>query len=169
MNTRNGFTVTAFVIFMLLLATACGTAPAGDASGTSGGPDTTAEEGPVQQAETERTGTTEAFSYGDLSLSVSNVLEKRTDSVFDGMEDREYEVYVVAPGAVVTVLEADMYDADGQSCADWALLLDPEDPYREGGRLYIVDGMEPVEITPEAAGIYDPESGLYVLGFELRE
>lgn len=149
---------------LMLLLTACQAGTTGDSSGIP------VTEKPVQPEESAQTGTTEAFSYGDLSLTVSNVLEKRTDSVFDGMEDFEYEVYVAAPGAVVTVLEADMFeDDDGQPHADWALLLDPEDSYREGGRLDIVDGMEPVEITPEVTGIYDPESSLYVLKFKLRE
>lgn len=110
---------------LMLLLTACQAGTTGDSSGIP------VTEKPVQPEESAQTGTTEAFSYGDLSLTVSNVLEKRTDSVFDGMEDFEYEVYVVAPGAVVTVLEADMFeDDDGQPHADWALLLDPEDSYR---------------------------------------
>lgn len=159
----------ALAVLMLFL-TACGTEPAGDASSTPGGPEQSAAAEPVQSEESVRAGVTEEFSYGDLRLTVTNVLEKRTDSVFDGMEDCEYEVYVVAPGAAVTVLAADMMEdtADGLPHADWAFLLDPADPNGDG-RLDIVDGMAPVEITPEVFGIFDPESSLYVLAFELRE
>lgn len=159
------------VAVLMLFLTTCGTKPIEDASSAHSDSEQSAVEKPVQPEKSAQAGTTEEFSYGDLRLTVTNVLEKRTDSVFDGMEDFEYEVYVVAPGAVATVLDADMMDdtADGLPHADWAFLLDPEDPYREGGRLDIVDSMAPVEITPEVTGIYDPESSLYVLAFEQRE
>lgn len=155
---------------LMLLLTACQADPAWDSSGAPASPEAPVTEEPVQLEESARAGTTKTFSYGDLRLTVSNVLEKRTASVFDGMEDCEYEVYVVDSGAVVTILEADMMDgaADGMTHADWAFLLNPEDPYGDG-RLDIVDGMAPVEITPEVFGVFDPESSLYVLAFEMWE
>lgn len=153
-------------VLMLLFLTACQTA--GDSADTPDEPGISAAGDPAQLPA--QTGTTETFSYGDLRLTVTNVLEKRTDSVFDGMEDCEYEVYVVAPGAMVTILEADMMDdtVDGLPHADWAFLLDPADPNGDG-RLDIVDDMAPVEITPEVLGIFDPESSLYVLEFQVQE
>lgn len=160
-----------FLTALMLILTACQARPTEESPATPASPEGPVTEEPVQPEEPARTGTTETFSYGDLCLTVTNVLEKKTDSVFDGMEDCEYEVYVVAPGAVVTVLAADMMDdaVDGLPHADWAFLLDPEDPYREGGHLDIVDGMEPVEITSNISGVYDPESSLNVLCFELQE
>ncbi len=154
-------------VLMLLFLTACQTA--GDSADTPDEPGISAAGDPVQLPA--QTGTTETFSYGDLRLTVTNVLEKRIDCVFDGMENCEYEVYVVAPGAVATVLDADMMGdtVDGQPHADWAFLLDPAAPNREGGRLDIVDGMEPVEITLDILGVYDPESSLYVLQFQVQE
>lgn len=156
-----------FTVLMLLFLTACQTA--GDSADTPDEPEISAAGEPAQPPA--QTGTTETFSYGDLCLTVTNVLEKRIDCVFDGMENWEYEVYVVAPGAVAAVLDADMMDdvADGQPHADWAFLLDPENPDREGGRLDIVDGMEPLEIISDILGVYDPESSLYVLQFQLQE
>lgn len=157
-------------MILILFLTACRTGPAGEGPSTSAGLEPSAVEEADQPGAHDQRGSTEDFSYGNLRLTVSNVLEKRTDSVFDGMEDWEYEVYAVAPGAVVTVVEADMADdaADGLPHADWAFLLDPDDPVGDR-RLDIVEGMEPVEITPEVSGVFDPESSLYVLQFELRE
>lgn len=169
MNTGKGWIFGVLITFMVFL-TACQPTSAGDASSTPDEPERPAVEKPVQPEEPAQVGTTEEFSYGDLRLVVTNVLEKRTGSVFDGMEDCEYEIYVVAPSAVVTVLEADMMDdtVDELPHADWAFLLDPADPNGDG-RLDIVDGMEPVEITPEVLGVFDPESSLYVLEFELQK
>ena len=70
-------------------------------------------------------------------------------------------VYTVFPGAVATVLEAGV-GADGGPL--WAFETAGED-----GRLDIVDGMAPLEITPEVTGVLDPETGVYALRFVLRE
>lgn len=111
-----------------------------------------------------KAGATEVFKYGGLRLEVTNVTEKKHGSTFDGFEDCPYDIYVLDPGAVLTVLEANMAeDVDGVSLADWAIYTS------DGGRIDIVDGMEPLEITSEIEGVYDPESSLFVLKFQLSD
>ena len=111
-------------------------------------------------------GETVLFEYGGLKIEVTNVRETgRAFSNDGGPELWEYPVYTVYSGAAATVLEADMKEgAGGVPFADWAFERNAED-----WRLDIVDGMEPLEITPEIVGVFDPESGVYVLRFALWE
>lgn len=108
-------------------------------------------------------GTEEVFEFEELSLKISNVKEIKRGSVFDGMTDWEYDIYVVYPGAVAEVVRADMFinEENGLSYADWAFLVS------DGTRIDIVDDMEPLEITENLLGVFDPESSLYVLEFEM--
>lgn len=109
-------------------------------------------------------GTVEIFEYGALSVEVTGVEEKRLGSTFDGQETWEYDIYVVHPGATVEILNAGTFlDSEtGAPLADWAFWTS------DGGRIDIMDHMEPVEITEDILGIYDPESSLLVLGFCLK-
>lgn len=111
-------------------------------------------------------GETALFEYGDLKIEITNVREVGQDFSNDGGPELwEYPVYTVYPGAEATVLEADMRTGeDGELFADWAFELNSED-----WRLDIVDGMEPLKITPEVAGVFDPESSVYILRFILWE
>lgn len=110
-------------------------------------------------------GTVKTFEYGELTLEVSNVKEVKQGSCFDGMENWEYDVYVVYPGAVVKILNADTFIDEETSLphASWAFLVSDDE------RVDILDGMEPLEITGEVRGVYDTESSVYVLGFELSD
>ena len=107
-------------------------------------------------------GETELFEYGGLKIEISNVREVGRDFSNDGGPELwEYPVYTVYPGATATVLEADMkMGEDGALFADWAFELRSED-----WRLDIVDDMEPLEITSEVVGVFDPESSVYILRF----
>ncbi|SHH95077.1 Signal transducer regulating beta-lactamase production, contains metallopeptidase domain [Sporobacter termitidis DSM 10068] len=117
------------------------------------------------------TGKSESFDYGGLHLQATNVSNVRTESTVDegGTGTREYTVFVCNPGAVVKVLDADMsdpaYSEDGKAHPEWAVATTASE--LSGERIYIVDGMDPFEITPDTLGIYDPESSAYVLRFEI--
>ena len=110
-------------------------------------------------------GTVKTFEYGELTLEVSNVKEIGQGSCFDGMENWEYDVYVVYPEAVVKVLNADTFIDEETNLphASWAFLM------ADDKRIDIMDGMEPLEITGEVLGVYDTESSLYVLAFEMSD
>lgn len=109
-------------------------------------------------------GETALFEYGGLKIEITNVREVGRDFSNDGGPELwEYPVYTVYPGASATVLEADMKRGeDGVLFADWAFELNSED-----WRLDIVNGMDPLEITPEVVGVFDPESSVYMLRFVL--
>lgn len=108
-------------------------------------------------------GETQIFEYGELSLEVSNVREIKQASLLDEEEIWEYDLYIVYPGAMVTILNADMMDdaEDGLPHADWAIMTSTY----EG--IDILDDMEPLEVTQGILGVYDPESSILILGFEL--
>ena len=111
-------------------------------------------------------GETVLFEYGGLKIEIANVQEVGQGFSNDGGPELwEYPVYTVYPGATATVLEAGMKTGeDGVLLADWAFELNSEDR-----RLDIADGMEPLEITPEVVGVFDPESSVYILRFVLQE
>lgn len=108
-------------------------------------------------------GIVKTFEFDGLTLEISNVVEIKKGHSFDGMENWEYDIYVVSSGAVAKVLTADTFldEENGSPHANWAFLDS------DGGRIDIMDGMEPLEITENILGIYDTESSLYVLGFEM--
>lgn len=81
------------------------------------------------------------------------------------METWKYDIYVVYPGAIAKVLNADIFIDEETNLphADWAFLtLDDE-------RIDIMDDTEPLEITEDILGVFDPESSVYVLGFEMYD
>lgn len=114
-----------------------------------------------------KAGTTEIFNHLGLSLEVTNVHTIRKDAIFDGMEMCEYDIYEVYPGAIVTVINADMSDPtyyeDKMPHAQWGFLTSPDE------RTYIIDGMDPVDITPDLVGVYNLEASIYVLRFEIYD
>ena len=109
-------------------------------------------------------GETALFEYGGLKMEITHVREVGQDFSNDGgPEPWEYPVYTVYPGATATVLEADMgEDAGGVPRPAWFFYLEPGDR-----RLDVVDGMEPVELTPEIVGMVDGDAGVWLLRFEV--
>lgn len=107
-------------------------------------------------------GAVKTFEYDGLALEVSNVVETKKGHSFDGMENWEYDIYVVSSGAIAKILSADTFidEESGLPHANWAF-IDSDDR-----RIDIIDGMEPLEITENILGIYNTESSVYVLGFE---
>jgi hypothetical protein len=121
-----------------------------------------ASETPTPKGETKR------YTYQNLAIELTNVKSERTEAVLaDGLDEWQYTVITYYPGATLTVIKADMsdptYSADGQAHPEWAILLDPADPTQ---RIDIVDDMQPLNITSDMRGIFDPESSLYVFAFE---
>lgn len=108
-------------------------------------------------------GETVLFEYGGLKMEITHVREVRQDFSNDGGPELwEYPVYTVYPGAAATVLEAGMTDGGGQSLPTWFFYLEPGDR-----RLDVVDGMEPVALTPEIVGMVDGGAGVWLLRFEV--
>ena len=120
---------------------------------------------PAEAATSPTNGTVETFEYGDFTLEVSNVKEIKQGSSFDGMETWTYDIYVVYPGAIAKILNADTFIDEETNLphADWAFLTS------NGERIDIMDDMEPLEITGDILGVFDPESSVYVLGFEMYD
>lgn len=108
-------------------------------------------------------GTVKTFEFEGLSLEISNVLEMKKGTSFDGMENWEYDIYVVSSGAVARVLAADTFidEESGLPHPNWAFLNS------NGERIDIIDNMASLEITEDILGIFDTESNLYILGFEM--
>lgn len=117
---------------------------------------------------TTQSGKTETFIYAGLRLEVTNVQDTRVQSmVDDGGNPWEYKVFICYPGARATILDADMSDAsfsaDGKPHANWGINLVSDE------RMKIVDEMDSFEIETDILGIYNLESSLYVLRFEIAE
>ena len=110
-------------------------------------------------------GTVKTFEYNDFALEVSNVKEIKQGSSYDGMETWKYDIYVVYPGAIAKVLNADTFIDEETNLphADWAFLTSDDE------RIDIMDDTEPLEITEDILGVFDPESSVYVLGFEVYD
>lgn len=108
-------------------------------------------------------GTVETFERHNFTLEVSNVKEIKQGSFFDGMETCEYDIYVVYPGATAKVLNADtsIDEETNLPFANWAFLTSGDE------QIDILDGMEPLEITEDILYIFNPESGVSVLEFEM--
>ena len=67
--------------------------------------------------------------------------------------------------AIPYLLEADMLEAGGGPASpQWFFYLEPENR-----RLDVVDGMEPVELTPEVVGMVDGDGGAWLIRFEIWE
>lgn len=116
-------------------------------------------------AEPSTDGTVKTFEHGELALEVSNVKEVKQGSCFDGMETWEYDIYVVYPGAIAKILNADTFIDEETNLphANWAFLTSDDE------RIDIMDDMEQLEITGNMLGVYDTESSIYVLGFEIYD
>ena len=111
-------------------------------------------------------GKTEIFTHEGLKLEVTNVQDVRVESMIDdGGNPWEYSVFICYPGAIATILDADMGDAsfsaDGKSHARWGIELISDE------RIRIVDDMDSFDITSDVVGIYSLEASLYVLKFEM--
>ena len=83
----------------------------------------------------------------------------------DGSWEMEYSVFTCYPGAVITVLNADMDDPE---------YAEDQKPHPQraidtasGTPINIVDEMEPIAVTPDYLGLYNKESSVYVLRFEV--
>lgn len=50
---------------------------------------------------------------------------------------------------------------DGKAHAEWAILS------AEDIRTYIIDGMKPIDISSDVLSVFDPESSMLVLQFEM--
>ena len=81
------------------------------------------------------------------------------------METWKYDIYVVYPGAIAKVLNADTFIDEETNLphANWAFLTSDDE------RIDIMDDTEPLEITEDILGVFDPESSVYVLGFEVYD
>ena len=113
-------------------------------------------------------GETKKYDYQNLEFKLTNVKSDRTETMTDdGGNDCTYTVITYYPGSKLTVIKADMsdpaYSADGKAHSEWAILLDPADPTK---RIDIIDDMQPLNITSDMGGIFDPESSLYIFKFE---
>lgn len=112
-------------------------------------------------------GTIEHFLYGNLEVVISNVSETRQETIqyADGSWEMEYSIFTCLPGAVITVLNADMsnleYAEDQKAHPQWAI------DTTSGTPINIVDEMEPIAVTPDYLGLYNKESSVYVLRFEV--
>lgn len=112
-------------------------------------------------------GTTETFSYGEMSIEVTNVSETRTETMTDdGGENCEYSVFVCYPGATATILDANMWDGstyeDGLPHARWGFCTLPNDE-----KLRITDEMVGTSVdVADMRGVIDLESSIFVLMFE---
>lgn len=155
---RSGAVFTA--AFLLLVLAGCQAAPTANSTGSSAKA--------TSSASSSQAGTTEIFRFHGLKVEVTNVREIQQGSGYDGMETWTYDIYVVYPGATVTVLNAGMsdpnYSEDGQPHAQYGFLISQDDPEKN---IKIVDGIGPMEITPDLGGVYSLEASLYVLGFKV--
>ena len=112
-------------------------------------------------------GRTEPFTYGSLTLEISHVLESRTERVQDegGTEMVDLPVFTCGPGAMLTVIDADMsdptYSEDGQPHPQWGLYDVETD-----SRTKLTEGMEPVALDENTDAVYNLEASQFVLRFE---
>ena len=106
--------------------------------------------------------TTHQFTYNNLDVEVTNVHETKKQTASDGFDSWEYAEYIVYPGAEVSIKNADMrLSENGDKYSNWAFYKKNDE------RIYIVDDKESIEITEDLVGIYDTESSVYVLQFEM--
>ena len=104
--------------------------------------------------------TTETFSRNDLTVEVTNVLLTKKGTVRED-EDRVFEndVFVVLPGATLTVLEAGTFqDTDGVEHGDFLYLA-------QGGNIRFELWPDMTVDLEEGAAIVD--EGFPVLEFEM--
>lgn len=104
-----------------------------------------------------------------LRLEITNVCEtKKVVVPYDELFDLEYDVYTVYPGATATVL--DVFIRPETLSPEFAAETAAQNA-GDGGRIKIVPGMEPLELTTgdslNVLSIYGIESGGGILEFEL--
>lgn len=104
-----------------------------------------------------------------LRFEITNVCEtKKVVVPYDELFDLEYDVYTVYPGATATVL--DVFIRPETLSPEFAAETAAQNA-GDGGRIKIVPGMEPLELTTgdslNVLSIYGIESGGGILEFEL--
>jgi len=114
-------------------------------------------------------GTTETFTYGALVLEVSGVCEVRTESkLAEGIQPYEETVYTCSPGAVLTVVSADMsdpaYTEDHTAHPQWGLY-----DFETDTRTPLTDETEPIPLDETTDMVFSLESSVGVLSFEFAE
>ena len=107
-------------------------------------------------------GFTETYKFNNLELEVTNVRKKDKRPASDGFDIWKYDVYMVSPGATITIKNADMWIAeDGKKHPNWAFNM------ATGDRIDIVDDMKPIVVTDNMISVFDTESSVSVLQFEM--
>ncbi len=114
------------------------------------------------------TGETKTYSYHNFEFELTNVASERSETITDdGGGEWTYTVITYNPGAVMTVINADMtdpaYAEDGKAHPQWAILSGEGDMEE---RIKITDYTERVCITPHNKGVYNLETSLYIYKFE---
>lgn len=117
-------------------------------------------------AEPPPAGTTETFTHGDLVLEISNVCQTRMDTgIYDNGDPYEFPVYVCAPGAVLSVVNADMEHETAEAPDPaWGLY-----DWETDRRTPLTDGMEPVFLDDTTDAVFHLEASVVVLMFEFAE
>lgn len=114
-------------------------------------------------------GTVERFTYGALTLEISNVCEVGTkEGIMDDGERYELAEYICYPGAVLRVVDADMSDPafaeDQKAHPQWGLY-----DFETDSRTKLTDGMEPIQLDETVDGVYHLESSQFVLTFDYHD
>jgi hypothetical protein len=115
---------------------------------------------------------TKAFVYRGLKFEVSGVLSDRTEVYKDdGGADVELLVITCGPEAKLMITDPDMhsgeYTESGKPYPRWG--LDYKSKQATGEKVRIDDKTGAMEITEDLIAIYDLESSLYVVKFEITE
>lgn len=114
-------------------------------------------------------GTTEAFTYGELTLEVSHVKSVRTENkLLEGIEPFEETIFTCYPGAALTIMNADMsdpaYAEDHQAHPQWGLYDIETDT-----RTRLTNETEPILLDETTDAVFNLESSVFVLRFEFTE
>jgi hypothetical protein len=113
-------------------------------------------------------GETKTYSYHNFKFEFTNVASERTETITDdGGGEWTYTVITYYPGAVMTVINADMtdpaYSEDRKAHPQWGI-YSVEGESEE--RLEITDDTNQVDIIPDVKGIYNLEASLFIFKFE---
>lgn len=113
-------------------------------------------------------GETKTYSYQNFEFKLTNVASERTETITDdGGGEWTYTVITYYPGAVMTVINADMtdpaYAEDGKAHPQWCI-LSGEGDMKES--IKITGYTEQVNITSHNKGIYNLEASLFIFKFE---
>lgn len=103
-----------------------------------------------------------------FSVEVTGVAYAETKTGNDDVGNpREYMEYVLYPGSIITIINADMEDGEfsenRQSVANWSVSL------CSGERITITDDMLPLEITSNMLGIVNNEASALILTFKFDD